>query len=88
MHEHHIKTDLKELISDTMIPETTAYINELQALIDSKKATDDDLEALEEMNGFLEELEYILKAIDEDEISDEEAQNIYDRILAMLEEHH
>ncbi len=88
MHEHNIKTDLKELIIDTMIPESQSYIDELKVLIDNKTATDDDFDASTEMISFLEELNLIVKAIDEDDITDEEAQTIYDRILTMIEEHH
>ena len=88
MHKHDIKTDLKELITDTMIPESQSYLNDLTKLIDTKEASQDDLDASEEMNGLLEELNMILKAIEEDKISDEDAQTIYDRILTMLEESH
>lgn len=86
MHEHDIKTDLTELIVDTMIPETQSYIDELK--IENNTASEDDIDAFDEMNSFLEELSLIIKAINEDEISNEDAQTIYDRILTMIEEHH
>ena len=88
MHEHDIKTDLTELIVDTMIPETQSYIDELKILIENNTASEDDIDAFDEMNSFLEELSLIIKAINEDEISNEDAQTIYDRILTMIEEHH
>ena len=83
----NIQKDLKELIDETMIPETLDYIEELEVLKKSNKATENDLEAISEMKGFLEELEAIVDSIEEDELSDEDAQEIYNRILSMIEEH-
>ncbi len=82
-----IKTQLKELIDETMIPETMDYIEELKVLKQNNKATQDDLNAIEEMQFFLEELESVVTAIEEDKISDEEAQEIFTKIESMIEEH-
>lgn len=83
----NIQKDLKELIDETMIPETLDYIEELEVLKKSNKATPDDLEAISEMKGFLEELEAIVDSIEAEELSNEDAQEIYNRILSMIEEH-
>ena len=70
-----------------MIPESKAYINELDEIIKSNKSSQDDLDAKEDMESFLQELEAILKAIDKNEISDDEASEVYEKINHMLEEH-
>ena len=83
----NIKTQLKELIDETMIPETMDYIEELKVLKNNGKATQDDLNAIEEMQFFLEELESVVTAIEEDKITDEESQEIFNKIETMISEH-
>jgi hypothetical protein len=78
---------LKDIIEKIMIPESKAYINELDEIIKSNKSSQDDLDAKEDMESFLQELEAILKAIDKNEISDDEASEVYEKINHMLEEH-
>ena len=78
---------LKDIIEKIMIPESKAYINELDEIIKSNESSQDDLDAKEDMESFLQELEAILKAIDKNEISDDEASEVYEKINHMLEEH-
>ena len=78
---------LKDIIEKIMIPESKAYINELDEIIKSKESSQDELDAKEDMESFLQELEAILKAIDKNEISDDEASEVYEKINHMLEEH-
>lgn len=78
---------LKDIIEKIMIPESKAYINELDEIIKSNKSSQDDLDAKEDMESFLQELEAILKAIDKNEINDDEALEVYEKINHMLEEH-
>ena len=78
---------LKDIIEKIMISESKAYINELDEIIKSNKSSQDDLDAKEDMESFLQELEAILKAIDKNEISDDEASEVYEKINHMLEEH-
>lgn len=78
---------LKDIIEKIMIPESKAYINELDEIIKSKESSQDELDAKEDMESFLQELEAILKAIDKNEISDDEAYEVYEKINHMLEEH-
>jgi len=82
-----IKEQLKEVIEEVMLPESKAYIEELHQLIKNNEATQDDKEAMEDMESFIVELENILLAISEDKISDDEATVVYDKINTMLEEH-
>lgn len=81
-----IKKTLKESINDMMLPEVNEYLKELNKLIETNKASDDDLDAQEDMQGLLDELYTILLAIDEDKISDDEAQEVYQNILNLMEE--
>jgi hypothetical protein len=39
------------------------------------------------MQFFLEELEHIVKGLEEDKISEEDAKTIYEKIQTMVEEH-
>ncbi|RXJ60694.1 hypothetical protein [Candidatus Marinarcus aquaticus] len=81
-----IKEELTEVISQTMIPEVESYIEELHELLQEGKATDDDMSAIKEMESFLVELENILLAIKEDKISDEQAQEVHENIMQLLQE--
>jgi len=85
-----IKNDLKEIVENTMIPEVTAYLEELHKLIEDKEETDDDMEAIRDLESFLVELENIVLAINEEKMNDDEANEIYQRILNLIEEskHH
>lgn len=75
----NIKTKLKEVITQTMIPESKTYLEELQE--------ENDQEGIEEIDGFIEELTMIVTALDENRITDEEANPIYEKIITMLNEH-
>ena len=81
-----IKKTLKESINDMMLPEVNEYLKELNKLIETNKASPDDLDAQEDMQGLLDELYTILLAIDEDKITDDEAQDVYQNILNLMEE--
>ena len=56
-------------------------------MINNNTSTDDDLEAKKDMEYFLEELQTILKSIDNNQINDKEAEEIYEKINFMLEMH-
>lgn len=74
-----IKNDLKQVLVETMIPESQDYLEEVK--------NENDQEAIEDIEGFLEELEMIVQAIDENKITDEDAEPIYEKIITMLNEH-
>lgn len=77
-----LKQELKTIITDTMLPASQAFIKELQ----EEKQDEDTLEAFNDMGSLVEELQFILTAIEEDKLSDEEALIVYEKIVAMLEE--
>lgn len=81
-----IKEKLEKKINETMLPEINTYIEELNALVKSNEDSEDDLMALDEMFSLKEELNSILKAIEEDKITDKEADEVYENILALIEE--
>jgi predicted secreted Zn-dependent protease len=82
-----IKNDLKEIILNTMIPESEAFLEELHTGYNNSNITQEDQEAIEDMESFLVELKNILLAIEKDKISDDEAKDVYERILALINEH-
>ena len=79
----NIKLELKNVVEQTMIPESKAFLDELNELISSNNACNDDIEAKKDMESFLQEL----NAIEKDEITDEQAADIYEKIIIMLQEH-
>ncbi len=78
---------LKDIIEKIMIPESKTFLNELDEMINNNTSTDDDLEAKKDMEYFLEELQAILKTIDNNQLNDKEAEEIYEKINFMLEMH-
>lgn len=83
----NIKVELKNVILDVMLPETETYLEELNKAIDNKSASEDEIDAREDIVSFIEELKTILEVISEDKLSDEDAKNVYEKITTMLEEH-
>ncbi|WP_121626441.1 hypothetical protein [Poseidonibacter antarcticus] len=80
-----IKDKLKDLITDGMIPEVEAYLEELHELLEQNKQTKDDTLAIKEMESFLVELQNVLAVIEEDKTEDSEYQRIYNYITENLE---
>jgi vacuolar-type H+-ATPase subunit I/STV1 len=80
-----IKQQLKNIIEQKMIPECVAYLKDLNELLAGNEAIEDDIEAVKEMESFLEELQNISKAIDDNEINDEDANIIYAKIIDLIE---
>lgn len=81
-----IKQNLKDIVETTMIPEVEDYLEELHKLLEDEKALEDDMDAIREMESFLVELQNILLVLEEDKISDEEADVVYQKIIGMIEE--
>lgn len=81
-----IKQNLKDIVETTMIPEVESYLEELHKLLEDEKALEDDMDAIREMESFLVELQNILLVLEEDKISDEEADVVYQKIIGMIEE--
>jgi CCR4-NOT transcriptional regulation complex NOT5 subunit len=78
---------LKDIIEKIMIPESKTFLYELDEMINNNTSTDDDLEAKKDMEYFLEELQTILKTIDNNQLNDKEAEEIYEKINFMIEMH-
>jgi hypothetical protein len=81
-----IKENLQDVVQNTMIPEVEAYLEDLMQLLEQQKATEDDMDAIKEMESFLVELQNILLAIDEDKMNDEQATEVYEKIMDLLKE--
>lgn len=82
-----IKVKLKDLVENTMIPEVEDYIEELHVLLEKNEQTDDDMEAIKDMESFLVELQNVLAVIEEDSLPEIEYENIYNKIMKNIEEH-
>ena len=81
-----IKEKLKEVVEVTMIPEVEEYIADLHKLIENNEATEDNVNEVKEMESFLVELQNIVLAVEEDKIDDEQATEVYENILNLIEE--
>jgi len=80
------KDNLNDVVKNTMIPEVEAYLEDLMLLLENNTATDDDMDAIKEMESFLVELENIVLAIKEDKMNDIQAEEVYAKILDLLKE--
>jgi len=83
----NIKEELKKVIEKVMLPESEDYSKELANLIVRNDASQDDIDAKEDIDAFIEELKNILKIVKENKLSNEEAEGIYEKIITMLNEH-
>ncbi len=81
-----IKENLKSVVEETMIPEVEEYISDLHKLLEDNSATEDNINEIKEMESFLVELQNIVQAVNEDKISDEQAKEVYENILNLIEE--
>ena len=82
-----IKEKLKDVVENVMIPEVEDYLEDLYKLLETNSQTQDDKEAIDEMESFLVELQNILAVIEENKTPDSEYQRIYDYIMQNLDEH-
>ena len=82
-----IKEKLKDLVLTVMIPEVEDYLEDLYKLLETNSQTEDDQDAIKEMESFLVELQNVLAVIEENKTPDSEYQRIYDYIMQNLEEH-
>ena len=81
------KEELKNVIIEVMLPESEEYRNELTLEIENKTENKEELEAKVDIEDFINELKDILEVIEENKLTDEEAYIVYDKIIAMLNEH-
>lgn len=83
----NVKDDLKDLVENTMIPEVESYLEDLHKLLEAGTQTNDDMEAIKEMESFLVELQNILAVIEEDKMPLSEYERIYNYIMSNLQKH-
>ena len=81
-----IKTELKNVVEEKMLPEVELYIEDLHELLKAQKATNDDMNIIKDMESFMVELQNVLEAIDQDMISDVQAQEVYDNFMELIDE--
>ena len=82
-----IKEKLKDVVENVMIPEVEAYLEDLYKLLETNSQTEDDKDAIKEMESFLVELQNVLAVIEENKTEDSEYQRIYDYIMQNIDEH-
>ncbi len=70
-----------------MIPESQEYIDELKEILKKDEQIEDYINALTDMESFIIELQVVINAINKNLLSDAEAEEIYNKINLMLEEH-
>ncbi len=83
----NIKNELKEVVEVTMLPEVEKYLEELLELLENNEATEDDLEAIKEMESFMVELQNIVESINTNQINDTQASEVYEKIMSLIDEH-
>ena len=82
-----IKNELKKTLLETLIPESENYLSELNEGYEKKTISSEDKETIRDMESFLVELQNILLLIEENKITTEEAEEVYNKITLMLNEH-
>ncbi|WP_141053904.1 hypothetical protein [Aliarcobacter cryaerophilus] len=80
-----IQKELKEIINNEVLVEIEDHIDDIFEIIAEKKDTPELKEELENMQEMKKDFEELLKDLEAGEIDDEEAQEIYDEIVDMLE---
>ena len=80
-----IQKELKEIINNEVVVEIEDHIDDIFEIIAAKKDTPELKEELENMQEMKKDFEELLKDLEAGEIDDEEAQEIYDEIVDMLE---
>ena len=83
----NIKEDLKKVILEVILPETEAYKEEIDIAIKNNTLDQDEIDAKKDIESFIEELNSILEAIEENKLSPEDAESVYEKIVAMINEH-
>lgn len=83
----NIKVELESIIFNVMLPELQAFLNELNEEIEKGNEEEEIIEAKKDILSFIEELNQILKLIEEKKLSNKDAQDMYKRISNILDEH-
>lgn len=80
-----VQQALYDLISQSVLPDVEDYIDELFEIIASKKETEEDKQALSEMQEMKEDFALMLQELENDELDDEECLEIFEEIKSMIE---
>lgn len=83
----NIKIELESIIFNVVLPESQAFLDELNKEIENGNEEIEIIEAKKDVVSFIEELSQILKLIDEKKLSNKDAKDIYIKIRNMLDEH-
>ncbi len=78
--------DLKELLEDTVFPDIEEAIDDIfEVIADEKNASDEQKEELSDLRELKTEFTKVLEDINNEELSQEECDEIYDDIVEMIE---
>lgn len=80
-----VQKELLDLLQSDVIPDIEEYMDELFETINAKKDTQDDRNALKEMQEMHAEFNEMIEEIKADEMDDEECIEILNEIKAMIE---
>ncbi|NVJ52569.1 MAG: hypothetical protein HWD90_02655 [Campylobacteraceae bacterium] len=83
----NIKVELESIIFNVMLPESKAFLDELIEEIEKGNDEEEIMEAKEDVEFFIEELNHVLKLIEEKRLSNKDAKDMYKKIRNMLDEH-
>jgi len=74
------------MLNKEILPEINAIIDNIFELVNSKKATNEDKEALKEVRELKQDFNNILKELENEEIDEDEAFEIIQELIDMREE--
>ncbi|CAM3391588.1 DNA repair protein Rad50 [Arcobacter aquimarinus] len=83
----NIKVELESIIFNVMLPESQAFLDELNEEIENGNEEKEIIEAKKDVVSFIEELNQILELIKEKKLSNKDAKDMYKKIRNMLDEH-
>lgn len=83
----NIKVELESIIFNVMLPESQAFLDELNEEIENGNEEKEIIEAKKDVISFIEELNQILKLIEEKKLSNKDAKIMYKKIRNMIDEH-
>ncbi len=83
----NIKVELESIIFNVMLPESQVFLDELNEEIEKGNEEEEIIEAKKDIVSFIEELNQVLKLIEEKKLSNKDAKDMYKKIRNMLDEH-
>ncbi|WP_321467770.1 hypothetical protein [Halarcobacter sp.] len=83
----NIKVELESIIFNVMLPESQVFLDELNEEIEKGNKEEEIIEAKKDIVSFIEELNQVLKLIEEKKLSNKDAKDMYKKIRNMLDEH-